>query len=160
MSIEEAMRIIEGQREQIVLLLKRVEELEARLKANSSNSSKPPSSDGFCKPSPEKRSLRKKSGRKPGGQSGHPGGTLGRKATPDIVERHLPEVCEHCGAVHGVDAEMKVLETRQVLDLPEPLPSKSRTTIPSLALRSCFSDPVPLAAGKPSSIWQAQTRRT
>ena len=44
--------------ELIVKLLTRVEELEARLKLNSTNSSKPPSSDGLNKPSP--RSLRKK----------------------------------------------------------------------------------------------------
>jgi hypothetical protein len=95
MGIEDAIAKIDLLLEENAKLRAKVEELEARLKANSSNSSKPPSSDGFGKPSPEKRSLRKKSGRKPGGQSGHPGGTLARKATPDIVEKHLPEVCEH-----------------------------------------------------------------
>ena len=122
MSIEDAIAKIDLLLEENAKLRAKVEELEARLKANSSNSSKPPSSDGFGKPSNEKRSLRKRSGKKPGGQAGHPGGTLARKATPDIVERHFPEVCEHCGAVHGADAEMKALETRQVLDLPEPRP--------------------------------------
>lgn len=122
MSIEDAIAKIDLLLEENAKLRAKVEALEARLKANSSNSSKPPSSDGYGKPSPKDRSLRKKSGKKPGGQAGHPGGTLARRATPDIVERHLPEVCEHCGAVHGTDAEMKLLETRQVLDLPEPLP--------------------------------------
>src|SRR5664279_2287206 len=42
----------------------RVAELEAQLKTNSRNSSKPPSSDGLAKPAP--KSLRRASGRKPG----------------------------------------------------------------------------------------------
>jgi transposase len=60
------------QREQIAALLERVRELEARLATDSRNSSKPPSSDGLAR---KTRSLRKKSGRKPGGQLGHRGET-------------------------------------------------------------------------------------
>jgi transposase len=51
------------QREQITLLLERVQELEARLATDSQNSNKPPASDGLAK---KTRSLRKKSGKKPG----------------------------------------------------------------------------------------------
>ena len=61
-------------RAQVAELLRRVEELTARLGKDSHNSSKPPSSDPpFKKPPP--RSLRTPSGKKPGGQKGHPGAT-------------------------------------------------------------------------------------
>src|SRR4051794_41872955 len=62
-------------------LLARVAELERRLGLDSSNSGKPPSSDGLKKP-PRTTSLREPSGRKPGGQKGHPGTTLRRAGHP------------------------------------------------------------------------------
>ena len=54
----------------------RIAGLEARLSQNPRNSSRPPSSEGLVKPAPKPRSLRKRSGRKPGGQDGHKGATL------------------------------------------------------------------------------------
>ena len=69
----------------IAQLLDRVADLEARLAKNSQNSSKPPSSDAFTRPQP--RSLRKKSGRKPGKQSGQAGSRLEPRAEPDGPER-------------------------------------------------------------------------
>ena len=50
-------------------LRRQVKELKARLALNSRNSSKPPSSDGLAKPAP--KSLRQKSGRRPGGVASH-----------------------------------------------------------------------------------------
>jgi transposase len=67
----------------------RIAELEARLGQSSKNSSKPPSSDGLAKPAP--KSLRKRNGRKPGGQDGHPGSTLAPVAVPDEVIAHEPQ---------------------------------------------------------------------
>ena len=52
-------------------LIGRLVELERRLGLNSSNSGKPPSSDGLNKP-PRVSSLREPSGKKTGGQKGHP----------------------------------------------------------------------------------------
>src|SRR5260370_15635294 len=54
-------------------LVARVAELEAQVNRTSKNSSQPPSADGLAKGEPKPRSLRKKTGRKPGGQDGHDG---------------------------------------------------------------------------------------
>ncbi len=82
-----------------------VAELRERLAKNSRNSSKPPSSDGYGKPSvnaskkKNKRSLRKRSGRKPGGQDGHEGAHLERVEVPNGQVSHGPECCEGCGEI-------------------------------------------------------------
>ena len=70
-------------------LRERLAELERRLGLDSSNSGKPPSSDGLTKP-PRVSSLREPSGRKSGGQKGHPGTTLRRTETPDATVEHYP----------------------------------------------------------------------
>ena len=87
--------IILALQERLVQLEQRVQELEAQLARNSSNSGKPPSSDGLSKPGP--KSLREPSGRKPGGQPGHPGHTLQRVKTPNHIEVHRLENCPQCG---------------------------------------------------------------
>jgi hypothetical protein len=61
-------------REQLAGLQSQVADLAARVRANSQNSSKPPSSDGLAKPAP--KSLRGKSGRKLGRPKGQPGATM------------------------------------------------------------------------------------
>jgi transposase len=93
-------------------LLRRVQELEARLAKDSHNSSKPPSSDGMRKP----KSLRKAGQRPPGGQPGHRGSTLKRVAHPEhVVEHPLPPTCDACG--RPLVGEV-VGEVRQVFDSP------------------------------------------
>jgi len=83
-------------RAQLDRALERIAELEARLRQTPRNSSKPPSSEGLAKPAP--RSLRKKSGRRPGGQDGHKGAALMQVARPDREVRHEPACCGRCGA--------------------------------------------------------------
>lgn len=102
----------------------RIAELERRLGLNSTNSSKPPSSDGLKKPPPKVRrvsSLRKPSGKKSGGQPGHPGETLRQTATPDIITDHYPDACAKCSAPLTAETATGYV-ARQVLDLPKPEP--------------------------------------
>lgn len=96
----------------------RIAELERRLKKNSSNSSKPPSSDGLGRTKRTNSSRPKNSGRKPGGQPGHPGQTLLASPTPDIAIDLPLDACPECG---GDLREQPVAakEKRQVFDLPE-----------------------------------------
>ena len=76
----------------IAALTKRIEELTHR--KNSRNSSVPPSKDGYHKPAP--KSLREKSGKRPGGQEGHKGNGMKIDREPDEVISHKPAVCEGC----------------------------------------------------------------
>src|ERR1039457_2776594 len=92
----------------------RIAELEARLNQTPRNSSRPPSAEGLGKPP---RSLRKKSGRKPGGQDGHEGRTLMQAARPDREVPHEPACCGGCGAALA-GRPVTGVERRQVLDLP------------------------------------------
>src|SRR4249919_2599509 len=73
-----------------------VAELERRLGLNSSNSSKPPSSDGLKKPPPRTRSLRQQSKNTSGGQPNHPGKTLSAVIDPDRIVDHFPPTCDNC----------------------------------------------------------------
>jgi len=109
-----------------------IAQLEAKLRANSRNSSKPPSADGLGKPAP--KSLRKKSGRKPGGQPGHEGRTLRQVTDPDEVVVHEPDCCAGCGA-DAADGTRVGTERRQVFDLP---PGQVQVTEHQLVTRRCF----------------------
>lgn len=96
----------------------RIAELEAARRTTSRNSSKPPSADG---PGARPRSLRRPSGRGPGGQVGHEGSTLEMTSRPDVVVEHRPWVCGGCeGALPG-QGPVVAVERRQVFDLPEPI---------------------------------------
>ena len=99
----------------------RLAELERQLGLNSSNSSKPPSSDGQRKPPAQGRtqSTRGRSGKRSGGQPGHPGKTLQQTDNPDHVEKHVPPLCGGCGAPLS-EADSVKYAKRQVFDLPPP----------------------------------------
>jgi len=103
----------------IAALLERVEELERRLGLNSSNSGKPPASDGLKKPS-RITNQREQTGRKSGGQAGHEGTTLRQVATPDKVVDHCPPVCAGCGGALSVE-QATGHQKRQVFDIPKPV---------------------------------------
>ena len=108
--------LVREQAARILRLEERVRDLENRLNKNSSNSSKPPSSDGLGK---KPKSLREQSGKKPGGQPGHEGRTLNQIADPAYIVLHTPHNCENCNA-DLVSAKVVSLEKRQVFDLPKP----------------------------------------
>ena len=82
---------------------------------NSTNSSKPPSSDGYCKPSPKSR--RVKSGKKRGKQPGTRGNHLAHVENPDEVINHTPSACSACGK-DLTNIEPTETITRQVFELP------------------------------------------
>ena len=91
--------------ELVASLMRRIEALEAengelrrRLDLDSSNSSKPPSSDGLKKKPRVLSSLRKRTGKRSGGQKGHRGDTLRQVAEPDRIVEHAAERCAHCRA--------------------------------------------------------------
>jgi transposase len=111
----------------------RIVELEARLAANSGNSSKPPSSDGLSKPAPKTRSLRGKTRREPGGQPGHDGTTLRQVTRPDHAVPHEPGPCGDCGRSLE-DRPVTAIERRQSFDLP---PVKIEVTEHQLVEREC-----------------------
>lgn len=91
-----------------------LEALEEQQAKDSHNSHLPPSSDRFHR---QPKSLRTKSGKKPGGQSEHPGSTLLLTQTPDLVLLHPVEHYEHCQQDLREEVCLQV-ERRQVIDLP------------------------------------------
>ena len=110
-----ALKRIEELEKQVVAQAEAIQKLRDELAKNSSNSSKPPSSDGLKKP--RTRSLRKKGQRALGGQAGHKGNTLTRVEEPDYVESHSVMSCPHCQTGLS-EEEVTGYEKRQVFDVP------------------------------------------
>src|SRR5216684_3074211 len=115
MTKEEELQALREENRTLKALVAELLPLKEQLAKDSRTSSKPPSSDGLAR---LPRSSRRPSGKRPGGQTGHPGHTLAMVEQPDEVVRHRPEVCSQChedlSAVPG-----SVVERRQVLDVPE-----------------------------------------
>ena len=89
--------------------------LTERINMNSSNSSKPPSSDINKKPTP--KSLRKSTGKKPGGQEGHEGHGLNITREPDETVKHMPEKCKTCPNASICQGKEKTVRTSRVFDV-------------------------------------------
>src|SRR6202161_4758030 len=81
----------------VAALRAHIAELERRIGLNSSNSGKPPSSDGLKKPA-RVSSLREPSGKKTGGQKGHRGEERCRTRAAEVASDHYPQACRACGA--------------------------------------------------------------
>ena len=108
--------------EEIELLKAKIVELEGRLARNSSNSSKPPSSDGLKRQKREKRtsSSREKGKRRSGGQRGHKGFTLEYAEQPDTTVEYPVEVCS-CGKDLRKENPVHIIG-RQEIEIPEIVP--------------------------------------
>src|SRR5881409_2369515 len=119
-----------------------IAELKRQLAASSRNSSKPPSSDGLDKPAP--KSLRGRSGRKPGGQPGREGRTLRQVAVPDEVVVHEPGACTGCGGTLPADGRPARIIRRQVFDIPT---ITVRVVEHRLVSRRCVCGALTAAAG-------------
>jgi len=105
-------------RQQILVLEQKLSDLvnkieQMAVRKDSSNSGMPPSGDLHRKT----KSLRKVSGRKPGGQPGHKGTTLKMTDRPDHIERLVPLFCAICAKALD-DSAAKLLERRQQVDIP------------------------------------------
>ena len=124
---------------------KRIADLERQLatrQRNSTNSSKPPSSDGLAGAQRRRCSSRKKSGRKPGGQPGHMGHDRQPVEKPDRMEEILPQTCKHCGtALPQASGERQTVGDvfrRQIMDLPEVIvPVVTEYQYPKLVCPCC-----------------------
>jgi transposase/uncharacterized coiled-coil protein SlyX len=113
----ENQKIIEQQATRINELEEKVKSLEVTINKNSHNSSKPPSTDSFAREKPNPKSSRIKSGKKPGGQSGHVGKTLMLVDNPDKITVHKVKKCKNCGK--NLEDEIATdHERRQVFDIP------------------------------------------
>jgi transposase len=136
--------------EQVAALHRENAELRARLGQNSSNSSRPPSSDLPGTRAPAKRTP---SGRRPGGQPGHPGQQ--RVLLPleqvDRVIGLVPAVCRQCGELLPARAEPSDPpdERQQVTELPPP---RAEVTEYHLAARRCRGCGTVTRASRPAEV--------
>jgi transposase len=143
--IADSEKQIADSEKQIADAEKQIADLERQLAArqkNSTNSSKPPSSDGLAGKS-RPRGRRKKSKRKPGGQKGHPGHhrALARPDQVQEVRPVLPVECKHCG--QSLPQQREQIQTvgeaqrHQVTELPPIQPYVIEYQCPKVVCPAC-----------------------
>jgi transposase len=146
----EAQAIIRLLLARIAELDARVSELEARLNQTPRNSSLPPSTEHpHAKPTPQKE----RSGKKPGGQPGHPKCERALIPTEQChdVKIVIPETCRRCGEpLRGRDPEPL---RHQVWDIPEIKPLVTeyqlhRLTCPGCSISTCGGLPAGVPQGQ------------
>ena len=120
---------------QIAALAAQVEELLRRLDKDSSTSSRPPSSDSPYTKKPRDRSLRGRSGRRPGKQPGAQSSTLKQSPHPGDTVVCGPAACGCCG--HDLTGEpvLGTVQKRQVFEASPPPPPA--VTEYQVAARQC-----------------------
>lgn len=116
--IRDLKRLLKKERKENEDLRKRLSKYEEPPK-NSTNSSTPPSKEKMKDEILRRtKSLRKPSGKKPGGQPGHEGSTLEVNDNPDVVIDHAPDVCDKCGdSLEDCDTVLDYVT--QIISLPE-----------------------------------------
>lgn len=110
---EEQAQLIQRHSALIEAQAKRIEALEEQLRSDSRNSSQPPSADPNRHPAP----LKPSSGKKPGGQPGHPGKARALLAADHVTHVHdcRPGPCCACGGAVRIAG---LCARRQVIELP------------------------------------------
>jgi transposase len=131
----EAQAYIRALEARVAALETTVQSLLERLRMDSRNSSQPPSNDPPATRSPRQR--RSPSGRKPGGQPGHPGQR--RELAPlEDVAAVLPVKPTHCARcqhpLHGEDGQP---QRHQVTDLPPGRPMVTEYQVHGLVCPAC-----------------------
>jgi len=126
-------RELDAVRAENAQLKARIAVLEDRLRANSTNSSKPPSSDGPAKPSNKGTSSK----RRRGGQPGHPKHerTLLPPEQVDHTQDLVPAECRHCATpLTGQDPEPA---RHQQIDIPQKLQTVTEWRLHALTCPHC-----------------------
>src|SRR5258708_6969171 len=123
---------------------RQIQELERKLKLyqrNSTNSSKPPSSDGLAG-APRPRGCKHKTNQKrrtPGGQPGHPGYHRQLVSVEQVqaVEVLLPQQCQHCGESLIQAQIMGEPRRHQVTEIPQVQAQITEYQCPPVVCQSC-----------------------
>ena len=148
---EELLRTIELLKDRVKKLESANKALQERLNKNSSNSHKPPSSDGYRKGI---KNNREKSGKSQGAQKGHKGKTLQMVSKPDkVIEHKVKGECQ-CGR-DLEQAPVLRIERRQVFDLPGKL---MEVTEHQVEIRQCCCGVIHQAECKEKGNAQYGTR--